>query len=203
MSMQASADGWIHRWEKVRRKLPAINPVIMGHPLHAMFTDLPVTLLLSGFGFTLLGRLARRREIEAAGFLNTAAGVAAAVPTALFGLADYLQMEVDDPAQKTGFFHGILNTVALGLSAWSLAGRSLRRPTTERGLWLGGLSSSILFVSAYLGGDLVYLRGWRVKPIEREEIETQQVPSTVHDDDFILRRSARIPLSSGGSKPTA
>jgi hypothetical protein len=30
-----------------------------------------------------------------------------------------------------------------------------------------------------------------VKPIEREEIETHHVPPTVHDDDFLLRRSRR------------
>jgi len=42
--------------------------------------------------------------------------------------------------------------------------------------------------SAYLGGDLVYHRGWRVKPIEREEIEEHRVPQTVHAEDFVLRR---------------
>lgn len=196
MSTKTSTAGWLDRWEAVRRILPTINPVIKGHPLHAIMTDLPAALIPSGFSFSLLGRLTGRRELEAAGYLNSVAGVALAVPTAMFGLADYLQMDVRDPAQKTGFVHGLLNAVALGLGIASLAGRSLRRPGSGRGLWLGGLSTAVLFASAYLGGDLVYHRGWRVKPMEREEIERHAVPDTVHADDFVLRGATRTPVTS-------
>ena len=103
-------------------------------------------------------------------------------------------MEVEDPAQTTGFTHGVLNATAVGLGIASLAGRSLKRPASDRGLWLGGVSTLVLLASAYLGGDLVYHRGWRVKPIEREEIEQHRVPPTVHDADFLLRR---VPVNSG------
>jgi len=196
VSTKITTTGWLDRWEAVRRTLPTVNPVIKGHPLHAIMTDLPVALIPTGFGFSLLGRLTGRRELEAAGYLNTLAGVALAVPTAMFGVADYLQMEVRDPAQTTGFVHGSLNAAALGLGIGSLAGRSLRRPGSRRGLWLGGLSTSVFFASAYLGGDLVYHRGWRVKPIEREEIERHGVPETVHADDFVLRGAPRTPVTS-------
>ena len=185
---------WIRRWEAIRRRLPAVNPVIMGHPLHALATDLPAALIPTGFAFSLWGRLARRPDLERAGYLNTAAGVALGIPTALFGIADYLQMEVDDPAQTTGLTHGLLNVTALGVGIASLAGRSLKRPGSRRGVWLGGISTLVLLASAYLGGDLVYHRGWRVKPIEREEIEEHRVPDTVHAEDFVLRR---VPVNSG------
>jgi len=151
---------WIHRWEAIRRRLPAVNPVIMGHPLHALATDLPAALIPTGFAFSLWGRLARQPDLEKAGYLNTAAGVVMAIPTALFGLADYLQMEVDDPAQTTGLTHGLLNVTAIGIGIASLAGRSLRKPGSGRGVWLGGISTVVLLASAYLGGDLVYHRGW-------------------------------------------
>ena len=187
MSTEPSTS-WISRWERIRRRLPAINPVIKGHPLHALSTDLPAALIPTGFAFSVWGRLARSRDFEMAGYLTTAAGVISAIPTALFGLADYLQMEVEDPAQATGFTHGVLNATAIGLGIASLAGRSLKRPASDRGLWLGGISTLTLLASAYLGGDLVYHRGWRVKPIEREEIEQHRVPHTVHAEDFVLRR---------------
>ena len=193
MSTEPSTS-WIRRWERTRRRLPAINPVIMGHPLHALATDLPAALIPTGFAFSVWGRLARSRDFEMAGYLTTAAGVISAIPTALFGLADYLQMEVEDPAQATGFTHGVLNATAVGLGIASLAGRSLKRPASDRGLWLGGVSTLVLLASAYLGGDLVYHRGWRVKPIEREEIQEHRVPATVHDEDFLLRR---VPVNLG------
>ena len=194
MSSDPTRLSWVQRWERIRRRLPAINPVIKGRPLHALSTDLPAALIPTGFAFSVWGRLARSRDFEKAGYLTTAAGVISAIPTALFGLADYLQMEVEDPAQATGFTHGVLNATAVGLGIASLAGRSLKRPASDRGLWLGGVSTLVLLASAYLGGDLVYHRGWRVKPIEREEIQEHRVPATVHDEDFLLRR---VPVNLG------
>jgi len=193
MSSDPTRLSWVQRWERIRRRLPAINPVIKGHPLHALSTDLPAALIPTGFAFSVWGRLARSPDFEKAGYLTTAAGVISAIPTALFGLADYLQMEVEDPAQATGFTHGVLNATAIGLGIASLAGRSLKRPASDRGIWLGGVSTLVLLASAYLGGDLVYHRGWRVKPIEREEIKEHRVPETVHDADFLLRR---VPVHS-------
>jgi len=194
MSSDPTRLSWVQRWERIRRRLPAINPVIKGHPLHALSTDLPAALIPTGFAFSVWGRLARSPDFEKAGYLTTAAGVISAIPTALFGLADYLQMEVEDPAQATGFTHGVLNATAIGLGIASLAGRSLKRPASDRGIWLGGVSTLVLLASAYLGGDLVYHRGWRVKPIEREEIQEHRVPATVHDEDFLLRR---VPVNLG------
>ena len=182
--------GLPQRWEAVRRKLPAVNLVIAGHPLHAILTDLPAALIPTGFLFSCLGRWRREPALESAGFAATTVGVAAAVPTALAGLTDYLQMEVSDPAQKTGFTHGLLNLLALALGVASLKGGGLHRRASTRSLWLGGAASGVLLLSAYLGGDLVYHRGWRVKPIEREEMELHHVPPAVHDDDFVLRPRA-------------
>ena len=188
--MQGSLPRWMSQYEEFRRRLPKINPVVLGHPLHAMATDLPAALIPSGFFLSLAGALSRQSALEKAGFVASVAGVASAIPTAVSGLADYSQMEVKDPAWKTGLVHGLLNAAALGLGIASLGGRSLKRPGNPRALWFGGVATSVLFASAWLGGDLVYHRGWRVKPMEREEMETNRVPSTVHDEDFIpaLRR---------------
>jgi uncharacterized membrane protein len=204
MSTLPRVVGLAERWEAIRKRLPTVNPVFRGHPLHALLTDLPVALVPTGFGLSLLGWLRDDPRLEAAGYLNAVTGLAASVPTALTGLADYVQMEARDPAQRTGATHALLNTTAIVLGALSLGGRSLARPRSRRGLWLGGLAAGLFLGSAYLGGDLVYHRGWRVKPIEREEIQTHRVPPTIHDDDFLLRRTKRADLSSAaGSPPSA
>lgn len=202
MSTMPTANGLAARWDGIRKRLPTVNPVFKGHPLHAVLTDLPVALVPTGFGLSLLGYLTDDARLEAAGYLNTVTGLAASVPTALTGLADYVQMEATDPAQKTGATHALLNTTAIVLGALSLGGRTLGRPRSRRGLWLGGLATGLFLGSAYLGGDLVYHRGWRVKPIEREEIETHRVPPTIHNDDFLLR-SRRAASSAAGSPPSA
>ena len=196
MSSQMTMPSWLRSWDRFRRGLPKIDAVFKGHPLHALSTDLPASLIPTGFVFSVWGRLARNKDIEKAGFLTTAAGLVGAIPTALFGLADYLQMDVDDPAQITGITHGVLNATALGLGIASLGGRSLKQPGSRRGLWLGGLSTFVLFLSAYLGGDLVFHRGWRVKPIEREESRERPVAPTVHEDDFVLRNPRAVSMSS-------
>ena len=203
MSTLPTVVGLAERWEAIRKRLPTVNPVFRGHPLHALLTDLPIALVPTGFGLSLLGLVTDDPRLEAAGYLNTVAGVAASVPTALTGLADYVQMEARDAAQKTGATHALLNTAAIVLGAFSLGGRTLGRPRSRRGLWLGGLAAGLFLGSAYLGGDLVYHRGWRVKPIEREEIETHRVPPTIHDDDFLLRRGRREVRSAAGSPPSA
>jgi uncharacterized membrane protein len=197
MLMSTLSGTFLERWDAARRQLPAVNPVFKGHPLHALLTDLPAALIPAGFLFTLLGRLRKQPVLEGAGYANTVAGLVAAAPTALTGLADYLQMEVKDPAQKTGFTHGLLNLLAVSLGVASLSGRGLRRSGPRHSLWLSGLATGVLLVSAYLGGDLVYHRGWRVKPIEREEVDAQKVPETIHDDDFLLRPTRHVSVTSG------
>src|ERR671932_470836 len=109
-----------------------------------MITDLPAALVPSGFFLSLAGALSKERALEKAGYAATVTGIAAAVPTAVTGLADYTQMEVKDPAWKTGLVHGLLNALALGFGIASLAGRSLKRPRSSRALWFGGISTGIL-----------------------------------------------------------
>jgi uncharacterized membrane protein len=181
-------DYLLQRWEGIRRKLPAVNFIFLGHPVHAMLTDLPAALIPTGFALRLAGSISGERSVRQAGVICTGLGVASAVPTAVTGLADYLQMEVSDPAQKTGFIHGILNIAAFAAALGSLPGAGRKAPP-GRGLALSGLATSILLFSALLGGDLVYLRGWRVKPIEREEMERHQVPESVHPRELILSPS--------------
>src|SRR5437588_13132791 len=100
--------GLPQRWEAVRRKLPAVNLVIAGHPLHAILTDLPAALIPTGFLFSCLGRWRREPALESAGFATTTAGVVAAVPSALAGLTDYPPMESSEPAPDTGFHSRLL-----------------------------------------------------------------------------------------------
>src|SRR2546429_4009965 len=100
--------GLPQRWEAVRRKLPAVNLVIAGHPLHAILTDLPAALIPTGFLFSCLGRWRREPALESAGFATATAGVAAAGATALAGLARQPPIGGSGTPPETRLPHGPL-----------------------------------------------------------------------------------------------
>ena len=126
----------------------------IGHPLHPMLTDVPIgTWLAAGLLDTVGGRPA-----EPAADLLVAAGVAAAVPTALSGLNDWSDTYGEET--RLGFAHAAGNVVALSLYAASLASRLAGRRSRGRVLGLAGLAA--MTGSAYLGGHLSFVRGVNV-----------------------------------------
>ena len=132
-----------------------------GHPLHPALSDLPVGLWA---GATLLDVMDRspapRRGIGAAGMLS-AAGILAACATALTGLTDWTVSNEQD--RRVGLFHGLLNTVALGLQGASLGTRVAGHRGTARAL--GAASLTVTAAAAYLGGHLVFTKGVMVNRV--------------------------------------
>jgi nitrite reductase/ring-hydroxylating ferredoxin subunit/uncharacterized membrane protein len=133
----------------------------VGHPLHPALSDLPVGLWA---GATLLDAADRspapRRGIDAAGMLS-AAGIVAACATALTGLSDWTVSNEQD--RRVGLFHGLLNTVALGLQGASLGTRVTGHRGTARAL--GAASLTVTAAAAYLGGHLVFTKGVMVNRV--------------------------------------
>src|SRR5258708_1161412 len=97
---------------------------------------------------------APRRGIDAAGMLS-AAGILAAGATALTGLSDWTVS--NDQDRRVGLFHGLLNTVALGLQGASLGTRMAGHRSTARAL--GAASLTVTAAAGYLGGHLVFTKG--------------------------------------------
>ena len=109
---------------------------------------------------------APRRGIDAAGVLS-AAGIVAAGATALTGLNDWTVS--NDQDRRVGLFHGLLNTVALGLQGASLGTRVAGHRGTARAL--GAASLAVTAAAGYLGGHLVFTKGvmvsrvaWAIEP---------------------------------------
>jgi nitrite reductase/ring-hydroxylating ferredoxin subunit len=100
------------------------------------------------------------RGIDAAGMLS-AAGVVAAGATVLTGLTDWTVS--NDQDRRIGLFHGLLNTVALGLQTASLGTRMAGHRGTARALSAAGLA--VTTAAAYLGGHLVFTRGVMVSRV--------------------------------------
>jgi len=138
-----------------------------GHPLHPALSDLPIGLWT---GVTVLDITDRSPAppdgLDAAGVLS-AAGILAACATALTGLGDWTVSSEQD--RRVGLFHGLLNTVALGLQGASLGTRMTGHRSTARAL--GAASLTVTAAAGYLGGHLVFTKGamvnrtgWAVGP---------------------------------------
>ena len=126
----------------------------LGHPLHPMLTDVPIGCWTNAM---LLDLLAGERGQEAADLL-VAAGVVAALPTAVSGLADWSDYLGEE--RRVGFVHALGNVAAL--TCYSLSWVARRNGKRQRGVVLGLLGATLATLSAYLGGHLAWRKGVNV-----------------------------------------
>ncbi|GAA2288851.1 hypothetical protein GCM10010402_53620 [Actinomadura luteofluorescens] len=122
----------------------------LGHPLHPVLTDVAI----GAWSMAGLVDVAGGPEAEPVADLLTAAGVAAAVPTALSGFNDWA--DTLGAERRVGLVHAGINTAALALYAASLGVRSGK----AKALRFAGFAA--MGVSAYLGGHLTFTRGVNV-----------------------------------------
>ena len=150
------------------------DPLVKGHPLHAVFTDLPIGLLAGGTACDLFALVTRRGAWRFAARAAHTGAFASGCATALVGLWDYHAVPREHPARRVGAIHGYLNASVLALLLASLVLRREPRSPVDGGprgsaFALSAAALAVLFVSGWLGGDLVYRLGWRVVPAEHAE----------------------------------
>ena len=124
----------------------ALHGTWLGHPLHPVLAQVPVGSWIAA------GLLDAVPPLRPAATLLIGTGVAAAVPTALAGSADWSEQEVG--TRRVGLVHAALNSVALGLYAGSLVARRRGAGTTGRVLAYAGLA--LASGSAAVGGHMSY-----------------------------------------------
>jgi nitrite reductase/ring-hydroxylating ferredoxin subunit len=118
----------------------------LGHPLHPVMAQVPVGSWLSA------GVLDAVPPLRPAATLLIGTGVAAAVPVALSGAADWSEQEVG--VRRLGAVHASANSVALGLYVGSLIARARGRGGLGRALSYAGLG--LAAGSAAIGGHMSY-----------------------------------------------
>ncbi len=124
----------------------ALHGTWLGHPLHPVLAQVPVGTWVSAGVLDLLPAT----RPAAAVLIGT--GVAAAVPTALSGAADWSEQEIG--VRRLGAVHAVANSVALGLYVGSLVARARGAGTLGRVLSYTGLG--IAGGSAAIGGHMSY-----------------------------------------------
>ena len=132
----------------------AISGTWIGHALHPLLTDVVIGSFTSANMLDLVGGDSDGRATERL----LAIGIAAYLPTALTGVSDYADSELNgNDIRRTGLVHAATNAVALGCYAASL--RARRRGDRGRGKLLGLLGASALGAAGHLGGHLSYVQG--------------------------------------------
>ncbi len=167
----------------------ALSGSWLGHPLHPLLTDLPIGAWTGAVFLDLAGG---RRSRPAADAL-VAAGIAAALPTAVSGLSDW--SDLGRREQRVGVVHAAANHVALGLWTASLAAR--RRGNRTGGVALGLLGAAAVAVGGYLGGHLSYGRAAGVNRTAFEDLPEDWTPLT----DAAELPEGRPVLADAGGTP--
>jgi nitrite reductase/ring-hydroxylating ferredoxin subunit/uncharacterized membrane protein len=129
-----------------------LHGVWLGHPLHPAMVVVPLGAWTAAAGFDAYAAASRSHEAEWAADRLLAIGVAAAVPTALAGAADFSAIKED--AAALGLAHALLNTAGLGLFLASLWARSAGN--RGLGVLLSTAGLAVVTGAGALGGDLAY-----------------------------------------------
>jgi nitrite reductase/ring-hydroxylating ferredoxin subunit/uncharacterized membrane protein len=150
LEQDSRLDGLVFAVRKVARRLippgklrDALHGVWLGHPLHPMLIQAPVGAWLSASIIDATG------GDEKAARTLVAAGLAAAVPAAVAGSADW--SEQHEQQMRVGVVHAAGNITALSLYGASLLSRG---PQLSRALRLAGLAA--VSVSGLLGGHISF-----------------------------------------------
>jgi uncharacterized membrane protein len=143
------------------------HPVVHGHPIHAILSDGPVVLIPLAIAAELWDRNSAAQGIRF-GDIATAGAAAATLMAGLVGWIDWLTVPSDHPVRRPATIHGIINTTALVALVGAV-------PPGRRRLKLLAASEMAILVGAWIGGDLVFRHGWRVRPAEEAEIVEQRL----------------------------
>jgi nitrite reductase/ring-hydroxylating ferredoxin subunit len=149
LEQETRLDGLVSAGQSVARRIrpgpvrDLLHGVWLGHPLHPMLVQGSAGAWLSASVLDVLG------GPEKASRQLVATGLAAAVPAALAGAADW--SEQHEQQMRVGVIHAAGNLAAMGLYGASLIAR---RPRTSRLLRLAGLT--FMSGSGLLGGHISF-----------------------------------------------
>jgi len=126
-------------------------------PLHAALTDVPVGSWTATVLLDLIAAVTGAEAVDAGADISLKLGLIGAIGSAVTGLTDWKDVENPQP-RKIGAVHALLNIASTTLFAASCFMRTRR---TQRGnaRIVAAAGYAILFVSAHLGGTLVYEHG--------------------------------------------
>ena len=149
---QAVRDVYARGGTPGQRAKNALHGVWLGHPLHPVFTDLPLGAWTTGLVLDAVAASSQDRGIARAADVAIAVGLAGAAAAVVTGLTDW--SETSGRSRRTGLVHGMLNIAASTLYATAYVLRKNGSRASGQTCALAGYSVAV--GAAWFGGDLVY-----------------------------------------------
>ena len=153
----------------------------MAHPLHPALVHVPIGLWFGSFIFDIIGRAQSDpnlgHALVIASYFTILLGVIAAVPTAITGLAEYVDVPRGTETKTIATTHMLLNVGVVVAYIVQLVIRDTTMPAVETGAFVLNIVQIVaLSISGYLGGKMVFERrvGSRVPEAIVEEREKQE-----------------------------
>jgi uncharacterized membrane protein len=163
-----------------------------GKPSHPPLTDASIGAYTVGAVMLLLGALGVEEEQMAHGaLLAISGGLALAVPTALTGLLDWLDMPKGTPVKTVATIH-LVTMVAATLAfaaTWILHRSGYNSGQVEaQALMVGLIAEALLAAGGFVGGTIVFVYGHRV--LKRPEAPPAQAlrPGALEHEETPLDR---------------
>jgi uncharacterized membrane protein len=158
-----------------------------GKPSHPPLTDASIGAYTVGVAMLVLGALGVEEEAAAHGaLLAIGGGLALALPTALTGLLDWLNIERGTPARTTATIHLFtMLTATVVFAATFIAQLDGYRhgEVKTSGLVLGLAAEGLLTVGGFVGGTLVFVYGVRVLKRRETPVADALVPGRSEEPD--------------------
>jgi uncharacterized membrane protein len=152
--------GW--DWSSINQdEIPAdgvpSTAAIAGHPLHPMLVPVPIGLYVGALAADIAFVATRDRFWARAARALTAGGVVSALTAAAFGATDFLTRP-QIRSLPISWLHagGNVLVVAMGVASVTARRQDPERAVVPVGLTLSLASGTLLLVTGWLGGELVY-----------------------------------------------
>jgi uncharacterized membrane protein len=147
-----------------------------GHPAHPPLTDATIGMFVLAVGLAVIGRAGvAEGKLGPAMWLALIGGVAVAVPTAITGFADWLQIEWGSATWRTATVHltAMVTAVSLfAIAAWVQWPGYRDGSVTDAGLAVAVAGFVALSAGGWFGGAIVFVHGMRV--VRESSIRTNE-----------------------------
>lgn len=142
-----------------------------GHPIHPMIIPLPIGLWIFSLACDIIAAVTGGPSWRSAALYSMGGGIIGALLAALPGFVDLFTL-TPSPAKRIGIWHMGINLAIVILYVINF----LLRRQAAPGVWplvLSIVGVLLLTLSGWLGGEMVYVHGVSVEPVDRGERRSQ------------------------------